>query len=182
MAERAHVTSSEAIEFFRSSLVTYLTKMRPLLEDACDEALRTREWLENDRRLYWENELRRRTRVLEEARAALFSAKMSNLRDARATEQLAAERAKRAVVQAEEKLKVIKRWTMEFEQRSQVLVKDLEHVRSLMANEMPKAVAHLVQILRRIDAYARVAPAPSAASDSVEAMARNPETGTSNDD
>ena len=156
MADRAHVSSSEAIEFFRSSLVTYLIKMRPLLEDACDEAFRTRDWLENDRRIHWENELRRRTRTWDEAKAALFSAKMSNLRDARATEQLAVERAKRAVAQAEEKLKVIKRWIMEFEQRSQVLVKDLEHVRSLLANEMPKAVAHLVQIVRRIDEYARV--------------------------
>jgi hypothetical protein len=160
MADRAHVSSSEAIDRFRSSMVTYIIKMRPLLEDACDEVFRTRDWLENDRRVHWENQLRRRHRILEEARAALFSAKISNLRDARAVEVMAVERAKRSMAEAEEKLRKIKAWSSEFEHRSQVLVKDLEHVRSLMANELPKAVAHLVQIIRRIDEYVRVGIAP----------------------
>lgn len=171
MADRAHVSSSEAIDRFRSSLVNYIVKMRPLLEDACDEAFRTREWLQTDRRMHWENELRRRHRALEEAKAALFSAKLSNLRDARAAEVMAVERAKRARTEAEEKLRKIKGWSGEFEQRSQVLVKDLEHVRSLMANEMPKAVAHLVQIIRRVDEYVRVGipPAPGEEPGATEA-------------
>ncbi len=165
MADRAHVSSSEAIDRFRSSMVTYIIKMRPLLEDACDEVFRTRDWLENDRRVHWENQLRRRHRILEEARAALFSAKISNLRDARAVEVMAVERAKRSMTEAEEKLRKIKAWSSEFEHRSQVLVKDLEHVRSLMANELPKAVAHLVQIIRRIDEYVRVGIAPAPGSE-----------------
>lgn len=165
MADRAHVSSSEAIELFRSHFINYLTKMRPLLEDACDETFRTRDWLQNDRRIHWENELRRRQRTLEEAKAALFSAKMSNLRDARAVEVMAVERAKRAVADAEGKLKSTKRWAVEFDQRSQVLVKDLEHVRSLMANEMPKAVAHLAQIVQRVEAYASAGQTVVTASD-----------------
>ena len=74
------------------------------------------------------------------------------------------------VNEAEEKLRKIKGWSSEFEHRSQVLVKDLEHVRSLMANEMPKAVAHLVQVIRRIDEYVRVgmAPMPGEATSAAE--------------
>jgi hypothetical protein len=180
MADRAHVGSSEAIDRFRSSLVTYLTKMRPLLEDACDEAFRTRDWLHNEKRIHWENEVRRRHRALEEAKAALFSAKISNLRDARAAEHMAVERAKRAMADAEEKLRKVKHWSTDFEHRSQILVKDLEHVRSLMANEMPKAVAHLVQIMRRVDEYVRVGmTAPAGAADlKVDA----PETWPAGDD
>jgi hypothetical protein len=174
MADRAHVGSSEAIDRFRSSLVTYLTKMRPLLEDACDEAFRTREWLHNDKRMHWENEVRKRHRALEEAKAALFSAKISNLRDARAAEHMAVERAKRAMTEAEEKLRKVKRWATDFEHRSQILVKDLEHVRSLMANEMPKAVAHLVQIMRRVDEYVRVGMTAAAASDDLKIGAEEP--------
>jgi hypothetical protein len=157
MPDQAHVTSSEAIEFFRASLITYIAKARPWLEDACDEVFRTRDWLQTDRRIHWENEIRRRTRALEEAQAALFSARMSNLRDARAAETMAVERAKRAVVEAEEKLKQIKRWSIEFDQRAQVLVKELEHVRSLIATDMPKGAAHLAQIVQRVEAYAGVA-------------------------
>src|SRR6058998_2283362 len=128
MPDQAHVTSSEAIEFFRASLIAYVTKTRPLLEDACDEVFRTREWLHNDRRIHWENQVRRRVRVLEEARQALLGAKMSNLRDTRAAEHMAVERAKRSLAEAEEKLKQIKMWSREFDQRAQVLVKELEHV------------------------------------------------------
>jgi len=162
MPDQAHVTSSEAIEFFRATLLTYAAKMRPLLEDACDEVFRTREWLQNDRRLHWEGQLRRRARTLEEAQQALFSARLSNLRDARASEHMAVERAKRGFVEAEEKLKLVKRWAREFDQRAQVLVKELEHVRSLLANEIPKAAVHLAQIVRRIEAYAGVAKPSSA--------------------
>ena len=165
MPDQAHVTSSEAIEFFRSTLITYITKARPWLEDACDEVFRTREWLLTDRRLHWENEIRRRKRALEEAQAALFSARMSHLRDARAAEHMAVERAKRALVEAEEKLKLVKRWGLEFDQRAQVLVKELEHVRSLIATETPKAAAHLAQVVQRLEAYAGVAK-PAATLDS----------------
>lgn len=169
MPDQAHVTSSEAIEFFRASLVVYIAKSRPWLEDACDEVFRTREWLHNDRRIHWENQVRRRTRALEEAQAALFSARMSNLRDARASEHIAVERAKRALVEAEEKCKLVKRWSLEFDQRAQVLVKELEHVRSLIANEMPKAAAHLAQIVQRVEAYAGVAKSPTTAPQPVAA-------------
>lgn len=163
MPDQAHVTSSEAIEFFRASLINYIAKARPWLEDACDEVFRTREWLQTDRRLHWENEIRRRSRALEEAQQALFSARLSNLRDARAAEIMAVERAKRSLVEAEEKFKVVKRWNLEFDQRSQVLVKELEHVRSLIATEMPKAAAHLSQIVQRVEAYAGVARPASTA-------------------
>jgi hypothetical protein len=162
MPDQAHVTSSEAIEFFRAGLITYVAKCRPWLEDACDEVFRTREWLHTDRRIHWENQVRRRTRALEEAQAALFSARLSNLRDARSSEQMAVERAKRALVEAEEKLKLVKRWALEFDQRAQVLVKELEHVRSIIANELPRGAAHLAQIVRRVEAYADVAKAPTA--------------------
>ena len=79
---------------------------------------------------------------------------------------MAVERAKRAMAEAEEKLRTVKHWATDFEHRSQFLVTDLEHVRSLMANEMPKAVAHLVQIMRRLDEYVRVGmTGPASVSD-----------------
>jgi len=164
MPDQAHLTSSEAIEFFRANLIAYITKTRPLLEDACDEVFRTREWLHNDRRIHWENQVRKRARILEEARQALLGAKMSNLRETRAAEHMAVERAKRALVEAEEKLKLIKTWSREFDQRAQILVKELEHVRYLAANELPRGVAHLGQIVLRVEEYAGVMRKPAAAS------------------
>ena len=42
MSEKAHVTSTEAIEAFRARLVIYASKARPLVEDTCDEVFRLR--------------------------------------------------------------------------------------------------------------------------------------------
>ena len=60
MAEKAQVTSLEALDTFRSQLIVYLSQARPALEEVGAEVLRTRMWLENDQRTHWENELRRR--------------------------------------------------------------------------------------------------------------------------
>jgi len=162
MAEKAHVSSSEAIEAFRASLIAYVGKTRPILEDGADEVSRTRQWLENDRRIHWENQLRRRTKTLEEAQQALFSSRLSNLRETTSAEQQAVNRAKRAVAEAEEKLKVVKRWTRDFDNHVDPLVKQLEGLRTMLANTMPKAAAYIVQTVKAIDAYVGVAPVGAA--------------------
>jgi hypothetical protein len=157
----AHVTSTEAIESFRAALIVHLSKARPLLEDACDDVMRTRQWLQQDRRIHWENQLRRRTKELENAQQALYSARLANLRDETTAEQAALLRAKRAVNEAEEKLRLVKRWTLEFDQRAGPLVKQLEQLRTMLSNDMPKAAAYLAQVLKTLEAYANVAPSAS---------------------
>lgn len=156
MADHAHVSSIGAIEIFRAELIAYLSKTRPIVEDACDEVLRLREWIQVDRRAFWEKQARRRGRVLEDAQQALFSAKLSNLRDVRTAEQMAVVKARRSLEQAREKLTMIKKWTREFDHKVQPLVKELEHLRSLLGSDLPKAVLHLAQVIKMLDAYTRV--------------------------
>ena len=176
----AHVTSTDAIESFRASLIGYLAKTRPLLEDACDEVVRTRQWLQQDRRMHWENQVRRRTRELENANQALYSARLANLREVTTAEQAAVLRAKRGLAEAEEKLRMVKRWTLEFDQRVGPLVKQLEQLRTMLSNDMPKAAMHLAQLLKTLDAYANVVPSATAASAPAgEAAGSNPEEPTS---
>jgi hypothetical protein len=156
MADQAHVTSIDAIETFRAELIAYLSKIRPIVEDACDEISRVREWIESDRRMYWENQARRRERSLEDAQQALFSAKLSNLRDVRTAEQMAVLKARRSVEEAHGKLRKIRRWTREFDSKVQPLVKELEHLRSLLASDLPKAALHLAQVTKALEAYLRL--------------------------
>jgi hypothetical protein len=164
MPQGAHVTSTEAIEAFRASLLVYLSKARPILEDACDEVSRTRQWLQQEQRLHWENIRRRRVKQLEQAQQALYSATLANLREPTAAEQAAVSQAKRALNEAEEKLKLLKRWTLEFDGRVGPLLKQLEQLRTLLANDMPKAAVYLMQLLKALAAYAAASGgAPTAA-------------------
>ncbi|MCX6930406.1 MAG: DegT/DnrJ/EryC1/StrS family aminotransferase [Verrucomicrobia bacterium] len=174
MPERAHVTSVDALEAFRSSLIVYLSKARPTLEEVSSDVQRMRSWLEAEQRLYWENEVRRRSRALQEAQAALFSSRISRLREASAAEQMAVQRTKRALDEAEGKLRVLKQWNRVFDNRVNPLVKQMEKLQTVLAHDMVQAVAFLTQAISTLQAYAGVAP-PTAAS-TPTAESKNSET------
>jgi len=158
MPDRAHVTSVDALESFRSSLIVYLGKARSTLEEVSTDVQRMRSWLENDQRSHWEAELRRRSRALQEAQQALFSAKLSTFREAGSVEQLMVQRAKRALEEADAKMRMVKQWNRVFDNRVSPLVKQMEKLHTVLANDMVQAVAYLTQAIQTLDAYAGTAP------------------------
>ena len=165
MPEHAHVKSTEAIEAFRADLIAYSSKARPVLEDAFDEVARLRDWLDRDRRTHWEQQLRRRTKVLNDAQQALFSARLLNLRSPTTAEQMAVSSARRSVAEAESKLRLIKKWARDLDNRVQPLLKELEHVRTLLSRDLPAAIRYLGQLVKRLDEYGGVARVSRSAAD-----------------
>jgi hypothetical protein len=170
MPPGAHVTSVESLEAFRASLVLYLSKARPALDEVSADVVRTRLWLQNDQRLRWENELRRRTKVLEQAQQALFSAGISTLRTANDTEKMAVHRAKYAVEEAAAKLKLVKQWSREFDSQTDPLVKQLEKLQTILTNDMLKALSSLAGAIKSLEAYAEVL-SPGASAEALPAGA-----------
>ena len=100
MTGQAQITSVETIESFRSKLIVYLTQARSVVDEAANELARTRLWLQNDQRLFWENELRLRSRRLEEAKQELFNAKLSQFEESTALHVMTVQRRQRAVQDA----------------------------------------------------------------------------------
>jgi chromosome segregation ATPase len=168
MAERAHVSSLDALDTFRAALVMYISKARPTLEEVSAEVLRTRVWLEDEQRPFWQNQLRRRSRELEQANQALFSAKLSLLSDPTASEVNAVHRARKAVEEAEQKLRKIKVWIRDFDGRLQPLVKQLERLHSVLCTDLPKGVNQLTELAKLIENYAEVAPPGGGAASPVD--------------
>ena len=156
MADRAKVTSVEAIEAFRSALVIYLSKARPALEEMAGEVAYAKQWLQNDQRRKWEGEMKMRSKKLERAQAELFSVSMSKIQEASSAQQLLVRRAKQAVDEAQEKLAMLKKWDRELENRSAPLVKQVDQFQSFVTSEMPKAIAYLNNVIRSLEAYAEV--------------------------
>jgi hypothetical protein len=157
MAEKAHVTSVDAIEEFRSHLVLYLSKARPTLEEVSSDVTRMRLWLENDQRTTLEGLLRRRTKDLEQAQVALSSARMAALRSETSAEQMAVQRSRRALEETEGKLKRMKQWNREFDSRVEPLARQLEKLHTFLANDLGQAVAQLSRVVQALDSYADVA-------------------------
>ena len=94
----------------------------------------------------------------------LFSAKISTLRQETAAEQLTVHRAKRARDDADSKLKVLKKWSREYDSRVQPLLKQIEKLQTVLSIDMVKAVASLTQSINSLAAYAAKAPPPAASA------------------
>jgi hypothetical protein len=172
MAEQARITSVEAVADFRASLITYLDRAKASVDEIHDEVLRTRVWLQTDRLNFWQMEHRRRLRKLEEAEAELFTARVGNLREPTAAQQMAVRRAREAVREAEERLTLIKRWTRDYDSRVEPLARNADKLRDLLAVDMERAVQFLNGVIESLDAYQRTtlasAPAPAPPSNPPE--------------
>jgi hypothetical protein len=155
MAAEARVTSVEALELFRAQFIVYLDKARNAVDEIHDEVLRTRVWLQNDRGPFWQMELRRRLRKLEDVQQELFTARMGNLREPTAAQQMAVRRAKEAVTQAEEKLARIKQWTRDYDSRVEPVARSVDKLRDVLAVDMERAVIFLNGAIESLHAYAQ---------------------------
>ena len=158
MVERAQVTSVEAMESFRASLIVFIKNARAALEEASDEVLRLRSWVQDDQRRHWEHETRVRERKLEEARAELFRARLSQFHESTALQLMAVQRAERAVREAETRLTVVKKWDRELENRTDPLLKEVNQLHGFLTADMARALAYLDQVVGTLAAYTSVAP------------------------
>ena len=159
MATQAKVTSIDTLESFRASLILFLSKAHCSLDEVSDEVRRTRNWIQNDRRVHWEGEVRRRKRVLDQAEQELFSARMSVLRKTTTLQQAVVRKAKAALEEAEGKLRNVKNWNRSFDSSTEPLVKGMEGFRHFLDQTMPKAIAYLVRAQKTLESYAAT-PAP----------------------
>jgi len=159
MAERAKITSVEALESFQVALVVYLDKARRAMDEISDEVRRTRTWVESDRHPHWSGEVRRRTRLLEMRQQELFSARIGNLADPTQGHQQAVRQARRALEEAQGKLERVRRWSREFDNRVEPLARHADRLRHTLTVDMARAVASLNQAIDALHAYAGVQPA-----------------------
>jgi len=175
MPQKAHVTSVDAIEAFRANLIHYVSKARPTLEEVSADVLRARLWLQDEQRIYWEGQVRRRAKELEEAQQALFSARIANLREESTAEQANFHRARRALNDAQDKLRILKTWNREFDSRVGPLVKQMEKLHTILANDLTQAIVYLAEAIRALDAYAGIQPSAAPSADIVKSEVKEAE-------
>src|SRR3954469_14207480 len=162
MAEQARVSSIEALESLRATLIVFLERAHHCVDEVGDEIRRTRIWVQQDQRHHWERELRKRNRALDAAEQELLAAKLSALRDNLKLQQEAVRRAKAAVAEGEEKLRNTKLWTRDFPHEVDPLARRLEGLRHYLDHDLPKAIAYLMQAQETLAGYAEISTTPHA--------------------
>jgi hypothetical protein len=167
MATVAKVTSVEALEAFRASLIVFLNKAHASTDQVSDEIRRVRSWVQNDQRTHWENEMRRRARDLAQAEQEMLSARMTKALDNLSAQQQAVNKARRALEEAQEKMRRIKLWMRDFDGTLDPLARGLNSLRGYLDHDMPRAIAYLVEIQKIMESYLEKntpAKAPAAAA------------------
>jgi hypothetical protein len=184
MPDRAHITSVQQIEAFRASLIVYSGRARVCVEEVGEEIKRTRDWLLNVQRSQWEKEIRRRGKALDEAEQELFTARLGNLRTETAAQQYAVARARRSLLEAEEKKESVRRWNREFDNRLDPLIKQVEQLHTFLSNDLAKAVAHLGTVLNAIELYTtkQTEPGTPPALESIAGVEQEPGSDQPEDD
>lgn len=166
MAEQARVSSIEALEALRATLIVFLERAHRSVDEVGDEIRRMRSWVQQDQRHHWERELRKRNRALDAAEQELLTAKLSNLRDNIKLQQDLVRKCKAAVAQGEDKLRNVKLWTRDFPHEIDPLARRLEGLRHYLDHDLPKAIAYLVQAQQTLAGYAEISTTPPSAPSS----------------
>jgi hypothetical protein len=161
MANQVRVTSLDALETFRAHLIIFLAKAVGAVDEVGDEVRRTRSWVHNDQRLFWETQIKKRRRALDQAQGEYMNARLSKLQDNTAAQKQAVLKAKRELAEAEEKLLAVKTWIRNFDHCTDPLMKRMSGLRQFLDFDMPKAVAFLVQAQKTLEEYTQI-PTPEA--------------------
>ncbi|MDD5200282.1 MAG: hypothetical protein PHC88_10835 [Terrimicrobiaceae bacterium] len=153
MTESAHVTSISALGDFRARLIVFRDDATRSLDEVSAAVRRMRQWIRNDQRSHWESEVRRRRKKLDEVLQELMGARLASLRDATAAQETAVTKTRRALREAEEKLRRVKYWDRNFDIEVDPIVKRMGGLRTTLDHEMPAAIAFLANAQRALDVY-----------------------------
>ena len=135
---------------------------------------RTQTWLDTDRAQHWERQFKMWMKNLHQAEQELYSANLTSPQASNAFQKMAVLKAKRKVEEAEEKMRVVKKWRQTFENRATPLLRQLDPMFYLVGQQLPKGVHSLGESIKALQAYAeKHAPSPGSAPTPVDA----PETG-----
>ena len=169
MATNAKVTSIDALEAFRASLIVFLNKSHSAVDQVSDEIRRVRSWVQHDQRTHWENEVRRRARDLAQAEQEMLSARMTKARDNLSAQQQAVNKARHSLEEAQAKMRKIKLWVRDFDGTVDPLARGLNSLRGYLDHDMPQAIGYLREVQKIMEDYLDTrkpaqAPAPASAA------------------
>jgi len=158
MPDQARVSSIDALESFRADLIQYIAKARAALDSASFETRRTRDWLGADRVNHWATQIKKRTKLLEQAEQELYSANLTSPLAANALQKMNVQKATRHLAEAQDKLRLIQQWRKRFDQLADPLLRDLEPLSQILSQTLPKGVVSLGETIKALQAYAETRP------------------------
>ncbi len=166
MSSQASVTSIDALKEFRVALALYGEDALAGLGAVDAEVRRTIQWLQQDRPIYWQEQIKRRRQLVAEAKAELFQKKLQQKKDYHPSMSEPMEKLRHAeasLADAEKRLGLVRKWQPILQQVALEYRASTRRINDIAAGDVPRAVNLLGRLIDALEAYLRVAPPPSAA-------------------
>jgi len=169
MARFARLTSIDAVRELAVALRIFGEEALGALDELDINVQRATDWIEQDRKNFWNHEVRRGTERLSEARVELEKAKtyrkMDDFTPACREERVLVDRMKSRLQTAEEKHRVLPHWEQKIRHAIRELSGRQTQLATWLREDLPSAISVLEQMMRSLERYAAATggPAPQAA-------------------
>lgn len=161
MGSQAEVHSIEAIKDFRVALALYGEETLEALGAVELEVRRTVHWLEQDRPLYWQEQIKRRREQVASAKAELFRRQLQKTPEyhpSMVEQKENLRRAEAGLQDAERRFQMVRKWQPLLRQAILEYHGSIQRIKGLAASEVPSAVNLLNRIIDSLEAYLRAVP------------------------
>jgi hypothetical protein len=161
MSSQASVRSIDALKDLRVALALYGEDTLGAIGAVEAEVRRTLRWLQEERPVYWQEQIKRRRERVSMARAEVFKKNLQKRPDytppmSEQKENL--RKAEASLQDAEKRLAAVKKWQPLFKQAVLEYHASIQRIKDLAAGDVPRAVNLLSRMIDSLEAYLRVTP------------------------
>jgi len=161
MSSQAEVHSIDALREFRTALALYSEDSLAALGAADAEIRRTIQWLQQERPMYWQEQIKRRRERVASAKADLFRLKLQKTPEHHPSLAEPKERLRHAeasLQDAEKRLTAVRKWQPALNQAVLEYHGSVQRLKDLAATDVPRAVDLLGRIVEALESYLQVHP------------------------
>lgn len=159
----AKVTNVETLRDFKRAIDRFAQEVNGALGEVDMTAQRALSWLSHEQLPHWQREIRIRQEKIAGARAALLRKQLSSSLDDPTCieERKALDKAKQALVTAEDKVKLVKKWLIMVDKEWTLYKGASQGLSDVAQRDMPLASIRLTSAVKRIEEYHQIATGPA---------------------
>jgi hypothetical protein len=160
MSAQASVRSIDSLKDLRVALALYGDDTLSALGAVEAEIRRTLRWLQEERPVYWTEQIKRRREQVSAARAEVFKKNLQKRADYNPPMSEQKENLRKAELSlqdAEKRLTAVRKWQPLFKQAVLEYHASVQRIKDLSASDVPRAVNVLTRMIDALESYLRVA-------------------------
>jgi hypothetical protein len=161
MSSQAAVHSIDELKNLRVALALYGEDTLATLGAVEAEVRRTLRWLQEERPVYWQEQIKRRREQVALAKSEVFRRNLQKRPDytpPMSEQKEALRKAEASLQDAEKRLAMVRKWQPVFNQAILEYHASIQRLKDLAAADVPRAVNVLTRIVDALEAYLRVTP------------------------